>query len=160
MVPEPQLLWVPHFFQKIPKTSQAYVPPHRRGLAEDTEKDLLNGKADGGPAKNLMETVPWHWKWSCLTLYQTPLGFGRHLVEKANRRILIVPIQFCLHFVSGACGGRGFGAWLKLNGCQDVGPRWRMDMTQSERGGPTLMTKQSSLAQIHCQSTYLTSCSS
>jgi len=34
----------------------AYVPPHRRGLvAEAAEKDLLNG--DGGPTKNLMDTV-------------------------------------------------------------------------------------------------------
>lgn len=34
----------------------AYVPPHRRGIvAEAAEKDLLNG--DGGPTKNLMDTV-------------------------------------------------------------------------------------------------------
>lgn len=38
----------------------AYVPPHRRGaaaVAEAVEKDLLNGKADGGPVKNLLDTV-------------------------------------------------------------------------------------------------------
>ena len=48
----------------IPKSLVIFdVPGCASSLPRDgalqVEKDLLNGKADGGPVKNLLDSVPW-----------------------------------------------------------------------------------------------------